>query len=109
MKRLREDLNFPVMGNIIEGGKTENLSAKDMAELGYSFVVYPFTLVAAKLKSVKETLENLKESFIVGAPPVVLSYEDVCSGVGFDMYYEQEEKYQYNGSVTGSKGYQWVK
>ncbi|OGM47988.1 C6 transcription factor [Aspergillus bombycis] len=108
MLRLRKDLDFPVFANIIEGGKTENLSAKDLAELGYSAVAYPWTLVAAKLKSIRETLEAIKGSFMVGKPPTVLSYEEVCEGVGFNRYYEMEEKYQYDGSATGSNGYQWA-
>ncbi|KAL4894228.1 Pyruvate/Phosphoenolpyruvate kinase-like domain-containing protein [Aspergillus ambiguus] len=107
MERLRHDLEFPVFANIIEGGKTENLSAKDLATLGYSAVAYPWTLVAAKLKSIRETLEAIKGSFLVGRPPTVLSYQEVCEGVGFNTYYELEERYQYEGSTTGSKGYQW--
>ncbi|RSL60087.1 hypothetical protein CEP53_005557 [Fusarium sp. AF-6] len=107
MARLRKDLNFPVFANIIEGGKTENLSAKDLAELGYCGVAYPWTLVAAKLKSIRETLEGVKGSLLVGKPPVVLSYGEVCEGVGFNKYYEQEEKYQYEGRTTGANGYQW--
>lgn len=108
LKRLRKDLDFPCLANIIEGGKTENLSAGDLAGLGYSMVCYPWTLVAAKLRSIRETLENLKDSMLVGKPPTVLSYEEVCEGVGFNKYYEQEEKYQYEGSKSGSKGYQWT-
>lgn len=107
MARLRADLDFPVFGNIIEGGKTENVSAKELGEIGYSAVAYPWTLVAAKLRSVREALEGVKESFLVGGPPVVLGYEEVCEGVGFNKYYEVEERYQYEGSTTGSRGYQW--
>lgn len=107
MLRLRQDLDFPVFANIIEGGKTENLSAKKLGELGYCSVAYPWTLVAAKLKSIRETLESIKGSFMVGKPPTVLSYSEVCDGVGFNKYYEMEEKYQYEGSTTGSHGYQW--
>lgn len=107
MERLRKDLDFPVVGNIIEGGKTQNLSAKDLAELGYSIVCYPWTLVAAKLKSIRETLENIKGSMTVGKPPVVLSYDEVCEGVGFNKYFEIEERYQYEGRANGANGHQW--
>lgn len=107
MARLRADLDFPVLGNIIEGGKTENVSAKELGEIGYSAVAYPWTLVAAKLRSVREALEGIKESLLVGGPPVVLGYEEVCEGVGFNRYYEVEERYQFEGSTTGSRGYQW--
>ena len=108
MARLRKDLDFPVFANIIEGGKTENISAKDLAELGYCAVAYPFTLVAAKLKSIREALEALKSSLTVGKPPVVLSYEDVCEGVGFHQYWEQEERYKYDGRSNGADGYQFA-
>lgn len=72
---------------VIEGGKTENLSAKDLAELGFCAVAYPWTLVAAKLKSIRETLEALKKSMSIGAPPQILSYSEVCEGVGFNKYW----------------------
>lgn len=72
---------------VIEGGKTENLSAKDLAELGFCAVAYPWTLVAAKLRSIRETLESLKKSMTVGAPPQILTYSEVCEGVGFNRYW----------------------
>ncbi|TDZ22438.1 Carboxyvinyl-carboxyphosphonate phosphorylmutase [Colletotrichum orbiculare MAFF 240422] len=107
MERLRKDLDFPLFANIIEGGKTENLSARELGELGYCGVAYPWTLVAAKLKSIRETLEALKGSFPVGKPPTVLSYADVCDGVGFNKYFELEERYQYEGRPNKANGHQW--
>lgn len=73
--------------SVIEGGLTQNLSAKDLAELGFCAVAYPWTLVAAKLKSIRETLEALKKSMTEGAPPMILSYSEVCEGVGFNRYW----------------------
>ncbi|KAI8206776.1 hypothetical protein KHU50_012276 [Colletotrichum sp. SAR 10_65] len=107
MARLRKDLDFPLFANIIEGGKTENLSAKELGELGYCGVAYPWTLVAAKLRSIRETLEALKGSLTVGKPPTVLSYAEVCDGVGFNKYFELEERYQYDGRTNGANGHQW--
>ncbi|KAJ5785395.1 isocitrate lyase/malate synthase, partial [Penicillium pulvis] len=96
MKRAVEELDIPVLANIIEGGKTENLSAKELAELGFSAVAYPWTLVAAHLKGIRDALDNLKKSMTVGAPPMILSYDEVCEGVGFNKYWEREGKYQFN-------------
>lgn len=87
MKRVVEELDIPVLANIIEGGKTENLSAKELAELGFSAVAYPWTLVAAHLKGIRDALDNLKKSMTVGAPPMILSYDEVCEGVGFNKYW----------------------
>jgi methylisocitrate lyase len=87
MQRCVAELGIPTFANIIEGGKTENLSALDLARLGFCAVAYPWTLVAAKLKSIRETLEALKKSMTEGAPPMILSYADVCEGVGFNKYW----------------------
>ncbi|KXH63334.1 methylisocitrate lyase [Colletotrichum salicis] len=107
MERLRKDLDFPVFANIIEGGKTENLSAQDLGKLGYCGVAYPWTLVAAKLKSIREALEALKESFTVGKPPTILSYAEVCEGVSFNKYFKLEERYEYEGRTNRANGHQW--
>ncbi|KAJ5712639.1 hypothetical protein N7493_009107 [Penicillium malachiteum] len=96
MKRVADELDIPVFANIIEGGRTENLSAKELAEMGYSAVAYPWTLVAAHLKGIRDALDNLKRSMTVGAPPMILSYDEVCEGVGFNKYWEREEKYKFN-------------
>lgn len=87
MKACVQELGIPTFANIIEGGKTENLSAKDLAELGFCAVAYPWTLVAAKLKSIREALEGLKHSMTTGPPPQILSYAEVCKGVGFNKYW----------------------
>jgi methylisocitrate lyase len=87
MRKCVEELQLPVFANIIEGGLTENLSAKDLAGLGFSAVAYPWTLVAAHLKGVREALEGLKKSMAVGAPPMILGYAEVCEGVGFNKYW----------------------
>ncbi|KPM35710.1 hypothetical protein AK830_g10864 [Neonectria ditissima] len=96
MRKCVEEVGIPTFANIIEGGKTENLLAQDLAELGFCAVAYPWTLVAAKLKSIRETLEALKKSMTVGAPPLILSYSEVCEGVGFNKYWELEEGYKFD-------------
>jgi len=103
MSRAVKEIDLPTFANIIEGGLTENLSAKDLAEIGMCAVAYPWRLVAAHLKAIREALESLKESMTKGAPPQILSYSEVCEGVGFNKYWELEEKYKYNenGLVNG--------
>ncbi|RYP90143.1 hypothetical protein DL770_003765 [Monosporascus sp. CRB-9-2] len=96
MAKCVKELDMPVFANIIEGGKTENLSAAELAQLGFCAVAYPWTLTAAKLKSIREALEALKKSMTVGAPPMILSYSEVCEGVGFNKYWTEEERYKFN-------------
>ncbi|KAL4877875.1 Pyruvate/Phosphoenolpyruvate kinase-like domain-containing protein [Aspergillus karnatakaensis] len=88
MKRCMEELKIPMLANIIEGGMTENLSAKELAGLGFAAVAYPWTLVAAKLKAVRDALDGLKKSMVDATPPpMILGYDEVCKGVGFNKYW----------------------
>lgn len=83
-------------------------SANDLAGLGFCAVAYPWILVELNLKSIRETLGALKGSFLSEKPPTILSYADVCDGVGFNKYYELEESDQYEGSSTGTHGHQFT-
>lgn len=103
MERAVKEVNAPICANIIEGGKTENMSAKDLAEAGFCTVAYPWTLVAAKLKSIREALENLKASFTKGAPPKILDYDEVCYGVGFNKYWDLEKRYEYEAEGASKR------
>lgn len=104
MRKAVQEIDLPTFANIIEGGLTENLSAKDLAELGMCAVAYPWRLVAAKLQSSRDAIESLKESMTAGAPPSILSYSEVCEGVGFNKYWKLEERYKFNenGLVNGT-------
>ena len=103
MARAVKTVQGPICANIIEGGKTENMSAADLAQLGFCTVAYPWTLVAAKLKSIRETLENIKASMTKGAPPKILSYDEVCYGVGFNKYWELEARYEYEQEAPSKR------
>ncbi|KAF5701104.1 carboxyvinyl-carboxyphosphonate phosphorylmutase [Fusarium mundagurra] len=98
MKRAVKEVQMPMLANIIDGGMTENLSALELAELGFSAVAYPFMLVAAKLKSIRETLQALKTSLPIGPPPTILSAAEVCEGVGFNKYWALEDRYATQGA-----------
>jgi 2-methylisocitrate lyase-like PEP mutase family enzyme len=96
MRRAVKEIGVPTFANIIEGGMTENCSAKDLASYGMCAAAYPWRLVAAHLKATREALESLKSSMTKGAPPKILGYDEVCYGVGFNKYWEREERYKFN-------------
>jgi 2-methylisocitrate lyase-like PEP mutase family enzyme len=95
MQRAVKAFDIPLMANIIEGGKTENLSAGELGAMGFAMVAYPITLVAAHLKGARAALKGLKESLKVGPPPLIMSFEEVCEGVGFNKYWDEEIRYTY--------------
>ncbi|KAJ5150822.1 uncharacterized protein N7482_010074 [Penicillium canariense] len=86
--RLVEEAGFPMV--FLAGYAVA--SSYDLPDTGYIAmaeiaVAYPWTLVAAHLKSVREALDGLKRSMTVGAPPMILTYDEVCEGVGFNKYW----------------------
>ena len=96
MKKAVKAIDFSMCANMIEGGKTENVSAKELAEIGFAMVGYPITLVAAHLRSTREALEGLKRAMLVGPPPIILDFPEVCEGVGFEKYWTLEERYKFS-------------
>ena len=107
MDRFVRDLNFPMVANIISGGRTEIVSAASLAEMGYSAVAYPFTILAAAIQGIRASLEDLKGSFTSDATHRTLPAEDIMEAVGFPQYYEEEARYPYSGMPNGTNGHQW--
>jgi methylisocitrate lyase len=73
-------LHTPSMANMIEGGRTPFLSAKELEALGYSVVVYPCASVFTAVKALREWATHLKQH---GTTADFLSHM-----VTFDEYFE---------------------
>ncbi|MEX0343816.1 MAG: oxaloacetate decarboxylase [Rhizobiaceae bacterium] len=52
----------PLLANMVEGGKTELLSAAELEKLGYSIVIFPGGLVRALSKTAQAYFESLIEN-----------------------------------------------
>ncbi len=50
----------PLMANMVEGGKTPVLSASELQELGFAFVIFPGAIVRALAKAAEEFYGSLK-------------------------------------------------
>lgn len=92
MQRSRKDLgpDIPSFINIIEGGKTPSMSYDDLASMGYCSVAYPLTLLAAGIKAMSGALQGLLRK--TESPDTIMRFEDVCSAVGFQEYWDLAEK-----------------
>jgi len=49
----------PLMANMVEGGKTPQMSASELDELGYSLVIFPGGMVRAIAKTMQSYLQSL--------------------------------------------------
>ncbi|SDQ23197.1 isocitrate lyase/PEP mutase family protein [Pseudovibrio sp. Tun.PSC04-5.I4] len=92
MKRICDEVEGPKMANMLEGGLTPFLQPAELQELGYAISTYPFTGLMAMIKAQQDALTQMKNGIF---PNPAMSFEDLQKAVGFDKYYEAEERYRH--------------
>ena len=90
MRKYCASVPGPKMANLIEFGKTPNLSPEHLEEIGYKIAVYPLTLLNASILAMRSCLEAIQQG---RQPRNIMNFEGLKSAVGFLDYYEQEKRY----------------
>lgn len=90
--------NFPdeiLIANMIEGGRTPNLTTKDLENLGYSIVFYPCTSVYTVTKAFTEVMRTLRdEGSTLSCKDKMLSFSQFNDFIGLSKYNELDKKYK---------------
>lgn len=60
MIKLNKELKVPTLANMVEGGRTPLLSAKELEEIGYALVIFPTASVYATAKTMMDLMKELK-------------------------------------------------
>ena len=94
MKRIIRDVNAPHMVNMLPGGRTPMLTAKELQDIGYSVVAYATTCTYALAKAVKDIFEILKHNgTTAGFEDRMMSFEEFNRLMGLDKIREIENAY----------------
>ena len=80
------------MANIVEGGLTPNLSMEQLQDVGFQFVAYPLTLLAASMQAMKVTLELMRQD--LPRANHLMDFEELRDRIGFNEYYETSQVYE---------------
>tara|TARA_Y100001935_G_C17290846_1_gene503209 strand:+ start:123 stop:998 length:876 start_codon:yes stop_codon:yes gene_type:complete len=91
MKRILKEVPGHHMINLIEDGDTPLLEINELEEIGYKIAVMPLTLMSASVKTMQECLKNMKNKIY---NTNVTKFSDLRDIVGFNEYYEIEDKYK---------------
>lgn len=59
MKRICREVKAPLSVNMVEGGKTPILTAKELEEIGYAIATFPLSSLYAAAYAVKQVMETL--------------------------------------------------
>ena len=91
MKRVIKEVPGHHMINLIEDGETPLLEMSELEDLGFKIAVFPLTLMSASVKTMQESLKNMKNTTY---NTNVSKLSDLRDIVGFNEYYEIEDKYK---------------
>ena len=91
MKRVIKEVPGHHMINLIEDGETPLLEINELEDIGFKIAVFPLTLMSASVKTIQESLKNMKNKIY---NTNVSKFSDLRDIVGFNEYYEIEDKYK---------------
>ena len=94
MRRITKEVNAPLLANMVEGGKTPILSAKELQDIGYSVVAFPLSTLYAAAWALREVTTKLARE---GSTRTCLAQMVVFEGfnhlVGLDAIRKAETTY----------------
>lgn len=96
LKRYCSEVPGLKLANMLEQGETPILPPAELEKLGYKIAAYPLTLLSAGIKAQEEALQRLKAGNPADIQPLLKDFKDLRELVGFDAYYDIEDKYKVN-------------
>lgn len=84
-----------LLANMIEGGRTPNLTSKDLENLGFDIVFWPCSLVYTVAKALGEVLRSLRDNGTTAeCRDKMLTFSQFNSLIGLEDYNELDKKYK---------------
>jgi 2-methylisocitrate lyase-like PEP mutase family enzyme len=90
MQQICHEVEGPKMANMLEGGLTPFLPPNELERIGFSIATYPFTGLMAAIKAMQDAFASMARGELPEPP---MSFEELQNVVGFDEYYEEEQRY----------------
>jgi carboxyvinyl-carboxyphosphonate phosphorylmutase len=62
LKRVRDEIDAPLLANMVEGGKTPWLTTEELQAIGYNIVIYPLSGWMAAASVLRQLMAELRET-----------------------------------------------
>ena len=93
MRRIAAEIPVPLMANMVPGGRTPILPARELEALGFACVAYPTALICAMARAGREALERLNRSgTTTGWEDQLMGFDEFNELVGLDELRAREER-----------------
>lgn len=94
MRRVCKEVKAPMSANMVEGGKTPILTAKELEDIGYAIATFPLSTVYAAAYGVRMALKELAETGTTrGYMDRMVTFADFNKLVGLDEVRANETRY----------------
>jgi len=104
MKRIIREVDAPHMVNMLSGGRTPMLTAKELQEIGYSVVAYATACTYTIAKAVKELFEILRRTGTTeGFDDRMMKFDEFNRLVGLEKIRELENAYMASGVASSRR------
>jgi methylisocitrate lyase len=94
LKKIADEIDAPLVANMIEDGVTPNLSTQKLFELGYKIAVFPLSALYGATYAMREILKELKSTGTTQVTrKMMVTFKDFNSFVDLQKYLDLENKY----------------
>lgn len=84
-----------LLANMVEGGRTPNVTVKELEQMGYKMVAYPCFLTYTVTKALNEVLHSLKENGTTNqCLDKMMNFTDFNKFIGLEDYNNLDKKYK---------------
>ena len=86
--------NVPLVANVIEGGKTPQLSVSELQDMGYKIVFFAVSALLAATLAMTACLHSLQELGTTTNFNNMINFREFKEFIGIPQYQQMEEEYR---------------
>jgi carboxyvinyl-carboxyphosphonate phosphorylmutase len=95
LKKIAEEIDAPLVANMIEDGVTPNLTGEELLKLGYRIAVWPLSGLYGATYAMREVFSELKKtSYTKNTRKMMVTFTDFNEFVDLQKYMNLEKRYR---------------
>jgi 2,3-dimethylmalate lyase len=94
LKKVANEIDAPLVANMIEDGVTPNLSANELLQIGYKIAVFPLSAIYSATFAMRQVLTELKNTGATKeARNIMVTFKDFNQFMELDHFRDLEKRY----------------
>jgi 2-methylisocitrate lyase-like PEP mutase family enzyme len=94
LKKVANEIDAPLVANMIEDGVTPNLPAGELLRLGYQIAVFPLSAIYSATFAMRQVLTELKNTGTTkDARNMMVTFKDFNRFMELDHFVDLEKRY----------------